>query len=343
MTTALEGALHQTWPPFVLVLGLLLIGLVVERDGLFEAVAARVERVGGSAVTLLAGLLAVEAGVTAVLNLDTAAVFMTPVLIHAALRRGCDRRPFVYGALLMANGASLLLPGSNLTNLIVLAHEQGTGRDLAGAMLPAWLFTVAATILVLAVWYRPSDGTPPAVAVPALRLRAGAAATVAATVLMLVLGNPALPVLAVGIIAVAVSGLRPRVPLAVPAFLFVVAVALGVLARQWSGPADFLARLGPAGNAIAGALAAVVLNNLPAAALLSARPPHHPLSLLLGLDIGPNLAVTGSLSSYLWYRACVASGERPSLRQVSILGAVLVPLTLAGSLAALWAAGARGL
>ena len=343
MNAALEGALHQTWPPFVLVLGLLLIGIVVERDGLFEATAARIERAGGPAVVLLAGLLLLEAAVTAVLNLDTAAVFMTPVLIHAARHRGCDRRAFVYGALLMANGASLLLPGSNLTNLIVLAHEQGTGRDLAGAMLPAWALTVAVTIVLLAVWYRPSDGSPPVAALPALRLGAGAAATLAATVLMLALASPALPVLAVGLIAVAVSGIRPRVPLAVPALLFLVAVALGTLAREWSGPADLLARLGPAGTALAGALAAVTVNNLPAAALLSARPPDHALSLLLGLDIGPNLAVSGSLSSYLWYQACRGAGERPSLRQVSVLGAVLVPLTLAGSLAALWATGAHGM
>ncbi|HET6850465.1 MAG TPA: SLC13 family permease [Gaiellales bacterium] len=343
MTASLEGALHQTWPPFVLVLGLLLIGLLVERDGLFEAVAARIERVGGPAVVLLAGLLLLEAAVTAVLNLDTAAVFMTPVLIHAARHRGCDRRAFVYGALLMANGASLLLPGSNLTNLIVLAHEQGTGRDLAGAMLPAWLFTLVATIVVLAVWYRPSDGRPPAAALPALRLRTGALATAAATMLMLALAKPALPVLGVGVIAVAAERLRPRVPVAVPALLFVVAVSLGTLAREWSGPADLLAGLGPAGTAVAGALGAVFVNNLPAAALLSARPPGHPLSLLLGLDIGPNLAVTGSLSSYLWYQACRSAGERPSLVRVSVLGFVLVPLTLAGSLLALWATGASGL
>jgi arsenical pump membrane protein len=95
VTAALEGPLRQTWPPFVLVLGLLLIGLVVERDGLFEAVAARIERAGGPAVVLLAGLLLLEAAVTALLNLDTAAVFVTPVLIHAARHRGCDRRAFV--------------------------------------------------------------------------------------------------------------------------------------------------------------------------------------------------------------------------------------------------------
>jgi len=291
----------------------------------------------------LAGLLLLEAAVTALLNLDTAAVFMTPVLIHAARHRGCDARAFVYGALLMANSASLLLPGSNLTNLIVLAHEQGTGRDLAAAMLPAWLFTVAATIAIVAVWFRPSDGAPPAATLPPLRLHTGAAATAAATVLMLALANPALPVLAVGLIAVAVERLRPRVPLAVPALLFAIAVALGTLAREWSGPADLLARLGPAGTAVAGALGAVAVNNLPAASLLSARPPGHPLSLLLGLDIGPNLAVTGSLSSYLWYQACRSAGERPSLARVSLIGGVLVPVTLVGSLAALWATGAPGL
>jgi arsenical pump membrane protein len=193
VTAALEGALHQTWPPFVLVLGLLLIGLVVERDGLFAAVGARLERLGGSAATLLVALLALEAVVTAALNLDTAAVFVTPVLIHAARRRRCDRRPFVYGALLMANGASLLLPGSNLTNLIVLAHEHGTGANLARSMLPAWLLTVAVTIGLLILWYRPADGRSPAEPLPSLRLGAGAAATALATVLMLALGAPRCP------------------------------------------------------------------------------------------------------------------------------------------------------
>ena len=75
--------------------------------------------------------------VTAVLNLDTAVVFLTPIVIHAARQRDCDERPFLYGTLFMANGASLLLPGSNLTNLIVLAHE-----DFAGAVFLVPVFPV---------------------------------------------------------------------------------------------------------------------------------------------------------------------------------------------------------
>ena len=55
---------------------------------------------------------------------------MTPVLLHAARARGRRRGPFLYGAVFMANAASLLLPGSNLTNLIVLAHEHMRRRDL---------------------------------------------------------------------------------------------------------------------------------------------------------------------------------------------------------------------
>ena len=73
---------------------------------------------------LLVVLLLIEAVVTAVLNLDTAVVFMTPVLLHAARAAALPDGPFLYGAVFMANSASLLLPGSNLTNLIVLAHER---------------------------------------------------------------------------------------------------------------------------------------------------------------------------------------------------------------------------
>jgi Na+/H+ antiporter NhaD/arsenite permease-like protein len=89
---AIGQAAAQAWPPFVLVAGLLLIGSVVEADGLFAALGTRIERVGGGPVALLATLLGLEAIVTAVLNLDTAVVFLTPIIIHAAGQRDCDVR-----------------------------------------------------------------------------------------------------------------------------------------------------------------------------------------------------------------------------------------------------------
>ena len=79
----------------------------------------------------------------------------------------------------------------------------------------------------------------------------------------------------------------------------------------------------------------MLVNNLPAATLLSAERPPHPLPLLIGLNLGPNLLFTGSLSTYLWYQAARGTGARPSLKQAAALGVVLVPLTMIGALLAL--------
>jgi arsenical pump membrane protein len=335
MSEAIRQAAQQAWPPFVLVTGLLLIGAVVEADGLFAAIGTRIERIGGSPIALLATLLGLEAVVTAVLNLDTAVVFLTPIILHAARQRRCDERPFLYGALFMANGASLLLPGSNLTNLIVLAHEHLSGVQFARSMALPWFVVVIVTIAFIGLAYRPrqEDGAPEPL-LP-LHIGLGAAATVMATGLILALHNAALPVLAVGIAAVALRRLRPKLDPHIIAGLFVLTVALGTLARRWDGPASLVGRLGSVGAGVVGALGSVLLNNLPAASLLSAQKPPHPLPLLIGLNLGPNLAFTGSLSAYLWYRSARAAGGQPSLKQLSLLGLTLVPLTIAAALVAL--------
>ena len=108
---AIVAAAGQAWPPFVLVGGLLLIGAVAAADGIFEHAGARLARTRLGACGLLLALLALVAVVTAVLNLDTSVVFLTPMLVHAARRRALDERPFLYGSVFMANAASLLLPG----------------------------------------------------------------------------------------------------------------------------------------------------------------------------------------------------------------------------------------
>ena len=122
-----HAAFTQAWPAFALVAGLLLVGAAAAADGIFEAAGAWIARAPGGPVVLLCGLLLLDAAVTVVLNLDTAVVFMTPVLLHAARRRLLGEGPFLYGAVFMANSASLLLPGANLTNLIVFADRDVTG------------------------------------------------------------------------------------------------------------------------------------------------------------------------------------------------------------------------
>jgi arsenical pump membrane protein len=355
-----SAALEQSWPPFVLIAGLLLIGLLANRDGLFAWGGARLEALPGGGLALLGTALLLDAVVTAVLNLDTAVVFLTPVLVFAARRRRVGVEPFLYGCVFMANASSLFLPGSNLTNLLVLdAHGGGSGATFAAKMFPIAITAAVVTAVGIAVSFRgalaphavagvvetpaPSGpaGTGPGPAVAALRGSApplivgpGLVATAAAVALVLVLRQPALAVLAVGLIATAVELLRSRVTLAdiwrvvgpvSLAVAFVLTVALGTLARHWDGPAELIGGASGPETAALAALSTVFVNNLPSAALYSAHAVDHSRMLLLGLNVGPNLAVTGALSALLWFRAAREVDARPSLLEFSRRG---IPLAL---------------
>ena len=111
--------------------------------------------------------------------------------------------------------------------------------------------------------------------------------------------------------------------------LFGVAVALGTLGRAWSGPTNLLSHLDLWGTAVVAALCSVLVNNLPAASLLASRTPTHPFALLVGLNLGPNLFVTGSLAWILWLQAARTAGARPSIARATRMGAVSVPLAIA--------------
>ena len=123
--------------------------------------------------------------------------------------------------------------------------------------------------------------------------------------------------------------------------LFGVAVALGALGRVWSGPATMLSHLDAWGTTAVAALSSVVVNNLPAASLLASRVPPRPYALLVGLDIGPNLFVTGSLAWILWLRAATAAGAGPSVARASVLGLLSVPLSMAAAVGMLCLTGSH--
>ena len=333
--TNAHAAFSQAWPAFALVAGLLLIGAAAARENLFAAAGAAVARMRGGPLVLLAGLLLVEAVITAVLNLDTAVVFMTPVLLHAARHRGLPDDAFLYGAVFMANAASLLLPGSNLTNLIVLAHEHISGVTFAERLAAAWGVSIAITIgFVTLVFRRGLDGVRDGEAVT-FQPRVGTIGVVAAAVLVLALSRPALPILALGAVVAIGSrlGARGSVRAANPLLLLGVlgiAVLLGTVAR--AANLHILEHAGRWETAWIAAGGSVLVNNLPAAVVLSAHLPAHPRALLLGLDLGPNLAVTGSLSAVLWLQVARRMGARPSILRYTLLGLALVPLTLVAAL-----------
>jgi arsenical pump membrane protein len=346
------SAASHVWAPFVLVAGLILVGLVAEEDGLFAAAGHLLARLAPTGASLFASAAVLVAVVTAVLNLDTSVVFLTPVVAHAARRRGYDEAPFLYGCLLLSNAASLPLPGSNLTNLIVAGHLHVSGATFFRAMAPSWVVAVLVTALVVGVMERRSlrrrGGPPAVVAGPTWGL--GLGAVVAVTVLVVVLRSPALPVAAVGAAAAGIRLVTGRAQrgqvtgvlgLPVLAGLFGVAVALGALGRTWSGPATVLAHLDSWGTAALAAATSVLVNNLPAASLLASRMPPRPYALLVGLDIGPNLFVTGSLAWILWLRAAHGAGARPSVARAALLGALSVPLSMAAAVGMLGLVGSR--
>jgi arsenical pump membrane protein len=389
---------------------------VADGDGLFAAAGARLAGAVRSGVLLFAGSVLIISVVTATLNLDTSVAFLTPVLVHAARNRGYGQPALLYGCLLLSNAASLLLPGSNLTNLIVLGHLHLTGAQFAARMWLPWLCAVAVTAAVVAIGERSSLRTAECRAGPAPRLEfgLGLAAIVAATVIVIVIREPALPVLLIGAAAAiwrlrtnrparravsavggagdapdelpvdegrageratgdgqadavptgdgqadiglalgrlaeeapadgGLAGERPLTAgrvwqvLGVPvlAGLFGAAVALGTLGRAWSGPAVLLSHLSGWATAAGAAATTVAVNNLPAASMLAARTPAHPFELLIGLNLGPNLCVTGSLAWILWLRSAREAGSRPSLARASRLGLVAVPLSIVAAVAAL--------
>ena len=350
-----RAAAAQDWPPFVLVAGLLLVGLVADGDGLFAAGGHALARVSPNGVLLYAGTAVLVVAVTTLLNLDTSVTFLTPVLVYAARSRGEGEAPLLYGCLLLSNAGSLLLPGSNLTNLIVLGHLHLSGRAfLAHMALPALAAAGVTALVVGAVHHRALRATiAPTTEAERPVLGLGLLAVAAVTVLVLALRAPALPVAGVGVAAVLLRGRSDGGPggwtrgafevLGVPVLvaLFGLAVALGTLGRSWSGPATLLSHLDAGGTAAVAALTSVLVNNLPAASLLAARQPPHPFALLIGLNVGPNLFVTGSLAWLLWLRAARGAGGQPDVRRASMLGVASAPLAIVAAVTVLVAEGAH--
>ena len=135
-------------------------------DGLFTVAGDVVARAcGGRPVRLLGGVFAVAALTTAVLSLDATVVLLTPVVFATAARVGLRARPHVYATAHLANSASLLLPVSNLTNLLAFAASGLSFPRFAELMAPGWLLVIGVEYVVFRRFFRAdlaAAATPPA-------------------------------------------------------------------------------------------------------------------------------------------------------------------------------------
>lgn len=338
-----RSALAADWPPFLLVAALCALGFVAHRDGAFTWTAEQCAWLGQRPVLRFITLMSIVAVVTITLNLDTAAVFVTPVVVLAARQRGDHVEGALYGSIVMANASSLVLVGSNLTNLLVLRHSTITaGTYVTDAVAPG-LAALTVSAVVVAVWCRPRslvDRPRDESATPRPHWETGIAIAIAVA-FMVVLRNPAVPVF-VDALALTVVSLWRRttrtwsdVATAVAPLTLVTLLALsvvaGALGREWMTPPNVTHGTWVPG--LVGAGASIVMNNLPAASLLAAHGVPSPVPLLIGLDLGPNLFVTGSLAWVLWWRAIRHTGLAPSLSRAVLISAtsavVAIPVALA--------------
>jgi len=147
--------LDQVGPVLLFLAGITVVAELADAAGVFTADADRAARLGGGSVRrLFALILVLGTATTLVLSLDTTAVLLTPVVLVLADRLGISPIPFAMATVWLANTASLLLPASNLTNLLAM---RSLGLSVTGFAAHTWLPAIAAlavTVLVLAVRYR---------------------------------------------------------------------------------------------------------------------------------------------------------------------------------------------
>jgi arsenical pump membrane protein len=342
----------------------LVLAQLCDDEGLFHACGAWMARTAaGRPRRLLVQVFVVASVITAVLSLDATVVLLTPVVFATAARLGARPRPHVYACTHLSNTASLLLPVSNLTNLLAFAASGLSFTRFAALMAPPWLVAIGTEYVVFRRFFA-TDLDAGAQAPPTAEPREApvfALATVACTLAGFVLTsalevNPAWAALAgVAVLAVRALAQRRTTPTAIlraaaaPFLGFVLALGIVVRTVVDNGLATALGHLIPNGTALPAlfaiaALAAVlanVINNLPAVlVLLPLTAPAGPgvvLAVLLGVNIGPNLTYAGSLATLLWRRIVREHNTNAELGEFTRLGVATVPAALILAVVALWA------
>jgi arsenical pump membrane protein len=280
-----------------------------------------------------------------------------------AARLPARPRPHVYACTHLANSASLLLPVSNLTNLLAFAACGVSFTRFGALMALPWLVALAVEWVVLSRFFaddlRPPVPASEPAAVPRPELPRLALAIVALTLLGFAVSSVAgiAPVwfATAGAVAITLArapeSARALVVSAEPAFLvFVAGLGIVVAAAGAHGLSSVVDSVLPSGSSLPALLAvaavsailANLVNNLPATlivvAVVAAGAPGAVLAMLIGVNVGPNLTYVGSLATLLWRRIIHAHDEQVDTAQFLRLGALTVPVTLVASTVALWLA-----
>lgn len=341
---------NRVWPILLFVVAITVVTELAAEAGLFGVIAERTAVWGGGRAWVL-WLLVVALAVasTVFLSLDTTAVLLTPVVVLLARHVGLSPLPFALTSVWMANTASLLLPVSNLTNLLAEHELGGLGpAGFAALMLAPAIVAVLVPSLLLFLIYRRELVKRYLPAEKEIRddrvLLWASGVTVALVIPLLVSGLPVwLPAVAGALVLGVFFAVRRRrvlrfglipwqlVVLAAGLFLVVeaahalgLAVALGAVSGQGEGPLELLRLAGT------GLVGANLVNNLPAYLALEpvAGSPVRIAALLIGVNAGPLITPWASLATLLWHQRLTSMGVEISWRRYALLGLIAAPLTV---------------
>ena len=348
----------RVWPILLFVVAITVVAELAASAGLFDAVAGHLARWARRRTWLLWALIVGMATLsTAFLSLDTTAVLLTPVVVAVARAHRLDPLPFAFTTVWLANTASLLLPVSNLTNLLAAERSGASPLQFLGLMgAPAAVAVIVTSLLVWAFHRRTLRGSFASAPDPVISDRPQlilAAVVVVVLLPLLVSGMPPwIPALAAAVVLIAVFAWRsPRalrlrlIPWQLVVFasgLFLAVAALGaagfsaLLGAAAGGGQDLPALLRLSG---VGALGANLANNLPAYLALepAGDSPARLGALLIGVDAGPLITPWASLATLLWHERLRSLGVEVPWRRFVLLGLVVAPIVVTTSVVALWA------
>ena len=146
--------IEHLFPVVAFLAAVLVISELCDADGLFRYAGALVAaKSRGDAHRLLVFVFVLAALVTAVLSLDATVVLLTPVVFATASKMGVRPKPHAYACTHLANAGSLLLPVSNLTNLLAMSAAGITFVSFAGLMALPWLAVIAVEYVAFRLFF----------------------------------------------------------------------------------------------------------------------------------------------------------------------------------------------
>ncbi|CAN5633168.1 arsenic transporter [soil metagenome] len=355
---------------YLFLTGMMLLAETAREEGLFDWLAAHAtKRAEGSASRLFLLIYLVGVVVTTFLSNDATAVVLTPAVAAAVkAARVKNPLPYLFICAFIANAASFVLPISNPANLVIYgSHMPPLLAWLAQYTLPS-LVSIAVTYGVLRFTQREAltESVETDIAIPVLssggRLAIiGIAATAVVLLVSSALDKPlGLPTAITGILTTVLVLIRAKLnpwvivkgvswsvlPLVAGLFVLVEALVKTVLIQALTTLLHESTTSSVAmttwASGIVVALTCNLVNNLPAGLITgtvvqaSQVPDVIKSALLIGIDLGPNLSVTGSLATILWLVALRREGQQVSAWAFLKLGIPVMLTALLFTLGSIW-------